>query len=131
MDTFLGTFWGFRSPNGLTEGHVLRCPPRFSPKRDVHPIYHHQYNLHKEHNGYQSQIPEHRYQSKTSVEHIEQVINKSLINSTNYFMNLLYFLHIRIIWCKYCKKYMRKSNQETFNFLVECIDMSHLTSQYR
>ena len=33
----------------------------------------------------------HRYQSKTYVEHIEQVIDKSLINSTNSSMNLLYF----------------------------------------
>ena len=33
----------------------------------------------------------HRYQSKTCVEHIEQVIDKSLINSTNSSMNLLYF----------------------------------------
>ena len=33
----------------------------------------------------------HRYQSKTCVEHIEQVIDKSLTNSTNSFMNLLYF----------------------------------------
>ena len=41
MDTSLGTFWGFQSPNGLTYGHLLRCPPRFRPKRDVHPLYHH------------------------------------------------------------------------------------------
>ena len=56
------------------------------------------------------------YQSKTCVVHIEQVIDKSLINSTNSFMNLLHFLHMRVICCKYCKKYMAKSNQETFNF---------------
>ena len=74
------------------------------------------YNLHKERNGYQSQIPECRYKSKTCVEHIEQVIDKSLINSTDSFMNLLYFLHMRVICCKCCKKYVRKSNQETFNF---------------
>ena len=29
----LSTFWGFWSPNGLTERHVLRCPPRINPKR--------------------------------------------------------------------------------------------------
>ena len=34
--TSLGTFSGFQSPNSLTEGHVLRCPSRFSPKRDFH-----------------------------------------------------------------------------------------------
>ena len=32
----LGTVWGFQSPNGPIEGHVLRCPPRFSPKRGLH-----------------------------------------------------------------------------------------------
>ena len=74
------------------------------------------YKLHKEHSGFQSQIPGHRYKSKACVEHIEQFIDKSLINSINSFMNLLYFLHMRVICCKYCKKYVRKSNQETFNF---------------
>ena len=39
-----------------------------------------------------------------------------LINSTSSFMDLVYFLHMRLVCCKYCKKYMRKSNQETFNF---------------
>ena len=42
MNTALGTFWGFGSPNGLTNGHMLRCPPRFRPKRDVHLLYHRQ-----------------------------------------------------------------------------------------
>ena len=58
----------------------------------------------------------HRYQSKTCIEHIEQVIDKSLINPTNSSMNLLYFLHVRVICFQYCKKRMRKSNQENFNF---------------
>ena len=57
----------------------------------------------------------HRYQSKTCVEHIQQVIDKSLINPTNSSMNL-YFLHVRVICFQYCKKRMRKSNQENFNF---------------
>ena len=57
-----------------------------------------------------------RYQSKTCVEHIEQVIDKSLINSTNSSMNLLYFLHMRVICFKYCKKVYEKSNQENLNF---------------
>ena len=57
-----------------------------------------------------------RYQSKTCVEHIEQVIDKSLINCTNSSMNLLYFLHMRVICFKYCKKVYEKSNQENFNF---------------
>ena len=33
VDTTLGTFWRFQSPNGPTEGHVLRYPRRFGPKR--------------------------------------------------------------------------------------------------
>ena len=52
---------------------------------------------------------------KNLCEHIEQVIDKSLINPTNSSMNL-YFLHVRIICFQYCKKRMRKSNQENFNF---------------
>ena len=81
-------------------------------------------NSHKEHNGVKDFLKKkqfsfyrirHRHQSKTCVEHNEQVIDKSLINSTNSLMNLLYFLYLRVICCKYCKKYMRKSNQETFN----------------
>ena len=63
-----------------------------------------------------------RYQSETCVEHIEQVIDKSLINYTNSFMNLL-ILHMRVIYCKYCKKYMRKSNQETVNFFIFSISV--------
>ena len=31
-------------------------------------------------------------------------------------MNLLYFLHMRVICFKYCKKVYEKSNQENFNF---------------
>ena len=44
VDTSLGTFWEFPSPDGLTERYTLRCLPRFSPKRGVHPLYHHQPN---------------------------------------------------------------------------------------
>ena len=72
----------------------------------------------------------HRYQTKTYVEHIEQVIDKSLINSTNSSMNLLYFC----IWglCfKYCKKCMRSQIKKTLTFLVEFMDMSGLTFRYR
>ena len=43
------------------------------------------------------------------------MIDKSLINPTNSSMNL-YFLHVRVICFQYCKKRMRKSNQEDFNF---------------
>ena len=56
------------------------------------------------------------------------MIDKSLTNSTNSFINLLYFLHMRVIWFKCCKKYMRKSNQETFNYFGRIYG---LTSQYR
>ena len=82
------------------------------------------YNLHKEHSEIKDFLKKkqillhwirHRYQSKTCVEHIEQVIDKSLINSTNSFMNLLSIIFCKL-FNKYCKKYMRKSNQETFNF---------------
>ena len=82
------------------------------------------YNLHKELNGIKDFLVKkqfflywirHRYQSKTCVEHIQQVIDKSLINPTNSSMNL-YFLHVRVICFQYCKKRMRKSNQENFNF---------------
>ena len=82
------------------------------------------YNLHKEHSGVKDFLKKkqfflywirHWYQSKTCVEHIEQVIDKSLINSTNSFMNLLSIIFCKLFY-KYCKKYMRKSNQETFNF---------------
>ena len=83
------------------------------------------YNLHKELNGIKDFLVKkqfflywirHRYQSKTCVEHIQQVIDKSLINPTNSSMNLLYFLHVRVICFQYCKKRMRKSNQGNFNF---------------
>ena len=83
------------------------------------------YNLDKELNGIKDFLKkkqfflyliQHRYQPKTSVEHIEQVIDKSLINSTNSSMNLLYFLHMRVICFKYYKKVYEKSNQENFNF---------------
>ena len=60
-----------------------------------------------------------------AVEYIEQVTDKSLINSPNSFMDLLYFLHMRFIFCKHFNNYISKSYQETFNFL------SGLTSQYR
>ena len=82
------------------------------------------YNLHKDLNGIKDFLVKkqfflywirHRYQSKTCVEHIQQVIDKSLINPTNSSMNL-YFLHVRVICFQYCKKRMRKSNQENFNF---------------
>ena len=38
----------------------------------------------------------HRYQPKTCVDHVEHVIDKSLINSTNPFMDLL-ILHMRVV----------------------------------
>ena len=57
----------------------------------------------------------HRYQSIACVEHIQQVIDKSLINTTNSSMNL-HFLHVRVICFQYCKKRMRKSNQENVSF---------------
>ena len=46
---------------------------------------------------------------------IEQLADKSLMNSTNSFIKLLYFLNIRGTCCKYCKNYMSKSNQGTFD----------------
>ena len=82
------------------------------------------YNLHKELNRIKYFLVKkqfflywirHRYQSKTCVEHIQQVTDKSLINPTNSSMNL-YFLHVRVIYFQYCKKRMRKSNEESFNF---------------
>ena len=73
----------------------------------------------------------HRYQSKTCVEHIEQVIDKSLINSTNSSMNLLYFLHMRVIWFKYSKKCVRSQIKKILTLLVEFMDMSGLTFRYR
>ena len=81
------------------------------------------YNLQKELNGIKDFLVKkqfllywirHRYQAKTCVEHIQQ--DKSLINPTNSSINLLYFLHVRVICFQYCKKRMRKSNQENFNF---------------
>ena len=57
----------------------------------------------------------HRYQSKTCVEHIQPVIDKSLINPTNSSVNL-YFLHVKVTCFQYCEKRMRKSNQENSNF---------------
>ena len=83
------------------------------------------YNLDKELNGIKDFLKKkqfflnwirHKYQSNTCVEHIEQVLDKSSINSTNSSMNLLYFLYMRVICFEYCKKCMRKSNQENFNF---------------
>ena len=69
---------------------------------------------------------QHRYQSKTCVEHIQQVIDKSLINPTNSSMNL-YFLHVRVICFQYCKKRMRSQIKKILTFLVESMDMSGLT----
>ena len=71
-----------------------------------------------------------RYQSKTCVEHIEQVTDKSLINSTNSFMNFLYFVHMRVICFKYCKKCITSQIKKILTFLVEFIDMSGLTFRY-
>ena len=68
----------------------------------------------------------HRYQSKTCVGHIQQVIDKSLINPANSSTNL-YFLHVRVICFQYCTKRMSKSNQENFNFLIDSMDISRLT----
>ena len=73
----------------------------------------------------------HRYQSKTCVEHIEQAIDKSLINSTNSSMNLLRFLHMRVICFKYCKRCMRNQIKKILSFLVEFMDMSGLTFWYQ
>ena len=73
----------------------------------------------------------HRNQSKTCIEHIEQVIDKSLINFTNSSMNVLYFLHMRVICFKYCKKCMRSQIKKTLTFLVESMDTSGLTFRYR
>ena len=73
----------------------------------------------------------HRYQSKTNIEHIEQVTDKSLINSTNSSMNLLYFLHMRVIWFKYSKKCVRSQIKKILTLLVEFMDMSGLTFRYR
>ena len=70
------------------------------------------------------------YQLKTWVEHIEQVIDKSSVNSTNSFMSLLYFLHMRAICCIYCKKYIRSQIKKLLTVLVEYMDMSGLTSQH-
>ena len=64
------------------------------------------YNLDKELNGIKDFLKKkqfflywirHRYQSKTCVEHIEQVIDKSLINSTN----PLWIYYIFCIWGLY------------------------------
>ena len=57
----------------------------------------------------------HRYESKTCVEHIQQVVDKLLISPTNSYINL-YFSHVSVICFQYYKKRMRKSNQENFNF---------------
>ena len=73
----------------------------------------------------------HRYQSKTCVDHIEQMIDKSLINSTNPLWNLLYFLHMRVICFRYCKKCVRSQIKKILTFLVESTDMSCLTFWYR
>ena len=63
------------------------------------------YNLDKELNGIKDFLKKkqfflywirHRYQPKTCVEHIEKVIDKSLINCANSSMSLLYFLHMKV-----------------------------------
>ena len=83
------------------------------------------YNLHKELKGIKEffkkkpfflYLIRHKYQSKTCVEHIEQVVDKSLINSTNSSMNLLYFLHMRVICFRYCKKCMRSQIRKFWLF---------------
>ena len=98
------------------------------------------YNLDKELNGIKDFLKKkqfflywirHRYQSKTWVEHIEQMIDKSLINSINSSMNLLYFLHIRVISFKYWKKCMRSQIKKILTFLVKSMDMSGITFRYR
>ena len=98
------------------------------------------YNLEKELNGTKDFLKRkeiflcwirHRYQSKTSVEHTEQLIDKSLINSTNFSMNLLYFLHMRVICFKYCNKCTRSQIKKSLTVLVESIDMSGLSFRYR
>ena len=73
----------------------------------------------------------HRYQSKTSVEHIEQVIDISLINSTDSSMNLLYFLHMSVIYFTYYKKCTRSQIKKILTYLVESMDMSGLIFRYR
>ena len=76
--------------------------------------------LHKELNGIKDLLVKkqfflywirHRYQTKTCVEHIQQVTDKSLLNLTNSSVNL-YFLHVRVIYFQYCKKRMRKSSKK-------------------
>ena len=98
------------------------------------------YNLGKELNGITDFLKKkqfflywirHRYQSKTCVEHIEQVIDKSLINSTNSSMNLLYFLPMRVICFKYCKKCVTSQIKKILAFLVEPMDVSGLNFRYR
>ena len=98
------------------------------------------YNLDNELNGIKDFLKKkqfflywirHGYQSKTCVEHIEQVINKSLKNSTNSSMNLLYFWHMRVICFKYCEKCMESQIKKILTFLVEFMDISGLTFRYR
>ena len=52
------------------------------------------------------------------------MIDKSLINSTNSSMNLLYFLHMTVICFKYCKKCMRSQIKKILTLLVESMGMS-------
>ena len=81
------------------------------------------YKLHKELKGIKDFLVKkqfflywirHRYQSKTYVEHIQLVVDKSLINPTNSSMNLLYLLHMWVIYCQYCKKTYEKVKSRTF-----------------
>ena len=46
-------------------------------------------------------------------------------------MNLLYFLHMRVICFKYCKTCMRSQIKKILIFLVESMDMSGLAFRYR
>ena len=104
-DVFLGILSLVAVPKWLHNGFLCL----YSSKRWQSVSW---YNLDKELNGIKDFLKKkqfflywirHRYQSKTCVEHIEQVIDKSLINSTNSSLNLLYFLHMRVICLKDCK----------------------------
>ena len=106
----------------VTAGRFYECVSVFLEKR-WQSVW--KYNLDKELNGIKYFLRKkkfffywirHRYQSKTCVEHIEQVIDKSLINSTNSPMNLPYFLHTRVICFKYCKKFMRSQIKKILFF---------------
>ena len=99
-DVFRGTLSLVAIPKWFQNGFLYL----YSSKRWQSVSWH---NLDKELNGIKDFLKKkqfflywirHRYQSKTCVEHIEQVIDKSLINSTNSSMDLLYFLHMRVMF---------------------------------